>query len=177
MSQTRRIRMSCGETYETTHMQIVLVEPEIPQNTGCAARLASATGTRLHLVEPLGFSLDSRYLKRAGLDYWPDVDMTVHPDWSTLVSELAEGRPAESRLRLFSARCGESLFEASFRGDEILVFGCESKGLPSELLRQFPLQCLTVPILPNVRSLNLANTVCVALYTALDRSGRLPVAP
>jgi tRNA (cytidine/uridine-2'-O-)-methyltransferase len=156
-------------------VELVLVEPEIPQNTGCAARLAAATGTRLHLVQPLGFSLDSRHLKRAGLDYWPDVDMAVHPDWPTLVSALTKGGPVESRLRLFTAQGGPSLFDAKFRGDEILVFGCESKGLPPALLRQFEPQRLTVPILPEVRSLNLANVVCVSLYTALDRCGRLPL--
>ncbi len=155
-------------------MEIVLVEPEIPQNTGCAARLAAATGTRLHLVEPLGFSLDSKHLKRAGLDYWPDVDMTVHPDLPSLLSALAEIGPAEPRLRLLTARGGSSIFEAPFRGDEILVFGGESKGLPPALLRKFAPQRLTVPILPEVRSLNLANVVCLALYTALDRCGRLP---
>jgi len=158
-------------------VEIVLVEPEIPQNTGCAARLAAATGTRLHLVQPLGFSLDSRHLKRAGLDYWPDVAMCVHPDWTALLSALSKDGPAESRLRLLTAQGGPSLFDATFRGDEILVFGCESKGLPPELLRRFEPQRLTVPILPEVRSLNLANVVCLALYTALDRCGRLPVAP
>ncbi|MBW2242045.1 MAG: tRNA (cytidine(34)-2'-O)-methyltransferase [Deltaproteobacteria bacterium] len=158
-------------------MELVLVEPEIPQNTGCAARLAAATGTRLHLVEPLGFSLDSKHLKRAGLDYWPDVDMTVHPDLPSLLSALGELGPPEPRLRLFTARGGASIFEAPFRGDEILVFGSESKGLPPELLRKFAAQRLTVPILPEVRSLNLANVVCLALYTALDRCGGLPVSP
>ena len=158
-------------------MELVLLEPEIPQNTGCAARLAAATGTRLHLVEPLGFSLDSKHLKRAGLDYWPDVDMTVHPDLPSLLSALAEIGPSEPRLRLFTARGGSSIFEAPFQGDEILVFGSESKGLPPELLRKFAAQRLTVPILPEVRSLNLANVVCLALYTALDRCGRLPPSP
>lgn len=156
-------------------MELVLVEPEIPQNTGCAARLAAATGTRLHLVEPLGFSLDSRHLKRAGLDYWPDVEMKVHPDWPSLLSALAECGPVEPRLRLFTARGGSSLFEAPFRGDEILVFGCESKGLPLALLQDYAPQWLNVPILPEVRSLNLANVVCLSLYTALDRCNRLPV--
>ena len=155
-------------------MELVLVEPEIPQNTGCAARLAAATGTRLHLVEPLGFSLDSKHLKRAGLDYWPDVDMSVHADWPTLLSVLLKDGPPEPRLRLFTARGGISLFDSVFQGDEVLVFGCESKGLPPALLRRFADQRLNVPILPEVRSLNLANVVCLSLYTALDRCGGLP---
>jgi tRNA (cytidine/uridine-2'-O-)-methyltransferase len=155
-------------------MDVVLVAPEIPQNTGCAARLAAATGARLHLVEPLGFSLDSKYLKRAGLDYWPDVDMTVHLDWTALLSTLADRGSVERRLRLFTARGGRSLFATAFNGDEILVFGCESKGLPPKLLEKFADQRINVPILPGVRSLNLANVVCLALYTALDRCGALP---
>ncbi len=155
-------------------MELILVQPEIPQNTGCAARLAAATGSPLHLVEPLGFSLDSKHLKRAGLDYWPDVDMTVHPDWETTLGSLGPSASVLPRLRLFTARSGQSLFEAAFEGDEILVFGCESKGLPQKLLRQLPDQCLTVPLLPGVRSLNVANVLCLALYTALDRCGSLP---
>lgn len=161
-----RTRLPCVE--------VVLVAPEIPQNTGCAARLAAATGTRLNLVEPLGFSLDSKHLKRAGLDYWPEVDMVVHRDWSSLLAVLGEQQPAEPRLRLLTARGGTSLFEAPFRGDEILVFGCESKGLAPALLGEFAKQRLTVPILPEVRSLNLANVVCLSLYTALERCDRLP---
>ncbi|MBW2275242.1 MAG: tRNA (cytidine(34)-2'-O)-methyltransferase [Deltaproteobacteria bacterium] len=157
-------------------MEIVLVHPEIPQNTGCAARLASATGQRLHLVEPLGFTLESRYLKRAGLDYWPQVDMTVHPDWETALRDLARSseRPVGDRLRLFSARGGQSLFDAEFEGDDVLVFGSESKGLPAELLGAYAQGRVYVPIRPSVRSLNLANVMCLGLYTALDRTGQLP---
>ncbi len=155
-------------------MHLVLVAPEIPQNTGCAARLAAATATPLHLVEPLGFSLDSKHLRRAGLDYWPDVDMTVHADWETLVAHLGREGPPEPRLRLFTARGGASLFDAPFAGDEVLVFGSESRGLPPELLERFADQRLRVPILPAVRSLNLANVACLGLFTALERCGKLP---
>ena len=88
-------------------MDIVLVHPEIPHNTGCAGRLAAATGLRLHLVEPLGFSLEDRYLKRAGLDYWPWVDLVVHADWKALCVALEGQRPLAERLRLFSARGGQ----------------------------------------------------------------------
>jgi tRNA (cytidine/uridine-2'-O-)-methyltransferase len=157
-------------------LDIVLVHPEIPQNTGCAARLASATGQRLHLVEPLGFTLESRYLKRAGLDYWPEVDMIVHADWEAALRHLAKGaeRPVLERLRLFSARGGQSLFDAEFEADDVLVFGSESKGLPAELLAAHGQRRVYVPIRPNVRSLNLANVICLGLYTALARTGSLP---
>ena len=154
-------------------MELVLVHPEIPHNSGCAARLAAALGLRLHLVEPLGFSLEDRYLKRAGLDYWPAIELVVHRDWPAAVRTLAteSARPFEQRLRLFSARGGTPLFEASFGADDVLVFGSESRGLPGELLATHPERRVYLPIRPCVRSLNLANTVAVAAYTALVRAG------
>ena len=157
-------------------MEIVLVHPEIPHNTGCAARLAAATGLRLHLVEPLGFSLEDRYLKRAGLDYWPQVDLALHADWDAAARALERGseRPLVERLRLFSARGGASLFQTPFEHDDVLVFGSESAGLPPALLERFADRRLYVPIRPGIRSLNLANVVCLGVYTALDRTGGLP---
>jgi tRNA (cytidine/uridine-2'-O-)-methyltransferase len=154
-------------------LELLLLHPEIPHNTGCAARLAAATGVRLHLVEPLGFSLEDRYLKRAGLDYWPMVDLVVHRSWEAAARVIAHGspRPLEQRLRLFTARGGCSLFETAFEGDDLLVFGGESRGLPAELLAAHPERRVYVPIRTGVRSLNLANVVCLGLYTALDRAG------
>ncbi len=154
-------------------MELVLVHPEIPHNSGCAARLAAALGLRLHLVEPLGFSLEDRYLKRAGLDYWPAVELVVHRDWAATARTLgAESpRPFEERLRLFSARGGNSLFESAFQPDDVLVFGAESSGLPPALLAAHPTRRVYIPIRPCVRSLNLANVVALATYTALTRAG------
>ncbi len=154
-------------------MDLVLVHPEIPHNTGCAARLSAATGLRLHLVDPLGFSLEDRYLKRAGLDYWPLADIVRHANWAALETflEPESPRPFSERLRLFSARGGRSLFEVSFEPDDILAFGSESKGLPAELLEACPDRRVYVPIRAGVRSLNLANVVCLGAYTALVSSG------
>lgn len=154
-------------------MEIVLVAPEIPHNTGCAARLAAALGLRLHLVEPLGFSLEDHYLKRAGLDYWPLVDLVVHPDFGSARASLSRGtaRPFDERLRLFTARGGTSLFEVDFAPDDVLVFGSESKGLPADFLRERADARVYVPIRPAVRSLNLANVVCLSVYTAMARAG------
>ncbi|MGB0952247.1 MAG: TrmH family RNA methyltransferase [Planctomycetota bacterium] len=154
-------------------MELVLVHPQIPHNTGCAARLAAALGLRLHLIEPLGFSLEDRYLKRAGLDYWPMVDLTVHQDWDAAAAHLARGseRPLADRLRLFSARGGHSLFTSAFEEDDLLVFGSESDGLPAPLLAAYPENRIYVPIREGVRSLNLANVVCLGAYTAMDRAG------
>ena len=154
-------------------MEIVLVAPEIPHNTGCAGRLSAALGLRLHLVEPLGFSLDDRYLKRAGLDYWPLIELSVHRDWPAATAALrgSSARPLSERLRLFTARGGPSLFETDFAADDVLVFGGESRGLPAELLAEFPARRVYIPIRRGVRSLNLANVLCLATYTALVRAG------
>ncbi len=152
-------------------MEVVLVHPEIPHNTGCAARLSAALGLRLHLVEPLGFSLEDRYLKRAGLDYWPMVDLVVHRSFEALATSLAGTRSLEQRLRLFSARGGASLFETAFEPDDVLVFGSETRGLPKDLLERHPQRRVYIPIRSGVRSLNLANVVCLSVYTALVRAG------
>ena len=154
-------------------VEIVLVHPEIPHNSGCAGRLAAALGVTLHLVEPLGFSLEDRYLKRAGLDYWPLVDMRVHADLDAAWAALAETseRPLADRLRLFSARGGTSLFDTDFGSDDVLVFGSESSGLPDALLAEHGERRVYIPIREGVRSLNLANTVALAAYTAMHRSG------
>ena len=149
------------------------MRPEIPHNTGCVARLAAALGLRLHLVEPLGFSLEDRHLKRAGLDYWPLVDLVVHPSWEAAWRSLSAGgaRPCADRLRLFTARGGRSLFALDFAADDVLVFGSESVGLPRAILDGHPASRVYVPIRAQVRSLNLANVVCLSVYTAMVRAG------
>lgn len=154
-------------------MEIVLVHPQIPHNTGCVARLAAALGLRLHLIEPLGFSLEDRYLKRAGLDYWPMVDLVVHRDWRQASEVLAQEseRPLAERLRLFSARGGTSLFHTVFQPDDLLLFGSESDGLPAALLASHPHNRVYVPIHEGIRSLNLASVVCLASYTAMNLAG------
>lgn len=150
-------------------MHIVLVHPEIPQNTGSIARTCAATALRLHLIRPLGFSLDDRYLKRAGLDYWPHVDLAVHDSWPAF---LAAEKPA--RLLLFSARTSTNYLDADYRSGDHLVFGCETRGLPEDILAGHPGATYTIPILrPAVRSLNLSNAVSVAAYEALRQLGAL----
>ncbi len=147
-------------------MHVVLVAPEIPPNTGSVARLCAGTATTLHLVEPLGFSLEDRYLRRAGLDYWPHVKLRRHSDFD---SYLAAERPA--RLHLFHARASRCYSEVSYGPAEHLVFGCESKGLPKNLLRRYADAGVRLPILPVVRSYNLANSVAIALFEALRQQG------
>ncbi len=158
---------------------IVLVRPEIPQNTGSIARLVAATRARLHLVGPLGFSLEDRYLKRAGLDYWPLVDLKTYPGWDDFAPPeyLQPDRPSterEPRLKYFSARAKKSYLEADFAPGDFLVFGSETKGLGEEFLRARMEATYKIPIFePGVRSLNLANAVSIVLYEALRQTGRL----
>lgn len=155
-------------------MNVVLVHPEIPHNSGCAGRLTAALGARLHLVEPLGFSLEDRFLKRAGLDYWHHVDLTVHPSVEACFAALERepaavggpARPIAERLRLFTARGGPSIRDVAFEADDVLVFGSESSGLPRELVEAHPERRVRIPIRDGIRSLNLANAVAIALFTA-----------
>ena len=170
----RHRRLQSAPQAKIVVVELVLVHPEIPHNTGCAARLAAATGLRLHLVEPLGFSLDDRHLKRAGLDYWSLVDLQVHADWDRAAVALSHNRsrPLAGRLRLFTARGGTSLFETAFEEDDVLCFGSESAGLPAALLEGNAARRVYVPIRAGIRSLNLANVVCLAAYTALWSVGK-----
>lgn len=150
---------------------MVLVRPEIPPNTGSIARLCAATDSRLHLIRPLGFSLADRYLKRAGLDYWPFVDLRVHDDW-----EGFRSGENEAALLFYSARATRSYLIAPYsRWQSVyLVFGGETKGLPQEILRPNSSRAYGVPILnPEVRSLNLSNAVSIVLYEALRQRGAL----
>jgi len=143
-------------------MHIVLVEPEIPQNTGSIARLAAATGSPLHLVGELGFSLEDRYLKRAGLDYWPFVDLYTHDDFADFVAEVEP-----SALFGFSTHAQRSYTEARYNEGDALIFGSESRGLPAELKQSLdPLWHIPMPG-TGVRSLNLANAVSIVLYEGL----------
>jgi tRNA (cytidine/uridine-2'-O-)-methyltransferase len=147
---------------------VVLVAPEIPQNTGTTARLCAATDTRLHLVGPLGFSLEDRYLRRAGLDYWPHVDLEVHVDW-----EAFRARHRTARLRLFSAKARRSYTSVRYPRGDFLVFGGETRGLPEHLLAQHEEETLRIPMQgTKVRSLNLANAAAIVLYEALRQLGR-----
>lgn len=154
----------------------MLVRPEIPQNTGSIARLVAATRTRLHLVGPLGFSLEDRYLKRAGLDYWPLVDLRTYEGWDEFVSlgDQQTTAGAGPRLKYFSARAKRSYLEADYAPGDFLVFGSETKGLGEEFMRARSETSYRIPIFePGVRSLNLANAVSIVLYEALRQIGRL----
>ena len=150
-------------------MHVVLVAPEIPQNTGSIGRLCVATDTALHLVEPLGFVIDDRHLRRAGLDYWPHVRLTRHRSWEAFVAARPPGR-----LLFFAARSPRSYATARFRPDDVLVFGGESRGLSSAIRADHAEALYGIPISsPHVRSLNLATAVAVVLYEALRQQGKV----
>jgi len=148
-------------------VNVVLVEPEIPPNTGNVARLCAATRARLHLIEPLGFELSDRRLKRAGMDYWAQVDWRTWPDWAGFAAEHGDGR------FWFVESGGPVRYtEARFGPGDYLVFGRETAGLPRTLLEGAPERWLHIPMAnPDCRSLNLANCVAIVLYEALRQVG------
>ena len=143
---------------------IVLLEPEIPHNAGAAGRLALATGSTLHLVEPLGFSLEDKYVRRTGLDYWKEVDLRV---WKSL-DELRADAPGDAEFWYLSTKGSRSPWQVSFRRGDYLVFGRETKGLPEPLIRSAGDHALRIPMVPgSTRSLNLATAVAIVLYEAV----------
>jgi tRNA (cytidine/uridine-2'-O-)-methyltransferase len=150
-------------------LNVVLVRPEIPQNTGSIARLTAATRLRLHLVGPLGFSLEDRYLRRAGLDYWPLVDLRTYDNAEHFFAEYTQ-----APFKLFSARATQSYIEARFEAGDFLLFGSETKGLGRTILGSGIGPAFRIPIFePGVRSLNLSNAVSIVTYEALRQLGRL----
>jgi tRNA (cytidine/uridine-2'-O-)-methyltransferase len=149
--------------------RIVLVHPEIPPNTGNVIRLAANTGCALHLIEPLGFSMDDKLLRRAGLDYHEYADVKRHASWEAFV---AQEQPDASRLFAFTTRGSQPLTQVAFQPGDWFVFGCETSGLPAELREQFPLaQRIRLPMRPDQRSLNLSNAVAVSVFEAWRQNG------
>lgn len=173
MRPTDRTRLYAER--QTAPFHVVLVQPEIPPNTGNVARLCAATGSPLHLVGKLGFRTDEHAVRRAGLDYWHLVNVQYAADLSEAEARVRAAAPrgGEPRLWLFSGRADRSYLDARFRPGDALVFGKESTGLPDELLRERSEYVLGIPMLGAVRSLNLANSVAIALYEALRQTGAL----
>ena len=163
---------SYGRLTSSVSLHVVLVEPEIHWNTGNAGRTCLAAGASLHLIEPLGFSLDQRQVKRAGLDYWEHVDLRVWPGWQAFESEL----PALGEAFFFSTKATRLFWDVSFgnSADVVLIFGRETGGLPAEIHQRYRDRFVTMPITsPLVRSLNLSTSVGIALYEVLrQRRGR-----
>jgi tRNA (cytidine/uridine-2'-O-)-methyltransferase len=148
---------------------VVLVEPEIPPNTGNIIRLCANTGAQLHLIEPLGFPLDDAKMRRAGLDYHDYATMQVHPDWQAFIAAAA---PDRSRMFALTTHGAQPFAEVAFRPGDVFVFGSETKGLASTLRESFPPeQRIRLPMRPDNRSLNLSNAVAVVVYEAWRQNG------
>lgn len=159
MSET--VSASTG-SIDTPLLHVVLYQPDIPQNTGNIGRTCLAVGAKLWLVRPLGFRLDAKHLRRAGMDYWPQVDWEAVDDWNTLLERLGD------RPMWFLTKSGRhSLWEASFGRGDVLVLGSETRGLPAALLETHAARTLMLPMQPEVRSLNLASTATAVIYEAL----------
>lgn len=147
-------------------MNIILHEPEIPANTGNIGRTCVATGTALHLIEPLGFKVDEKNLKRAGLDYWPKLNVKIYKNYGELLDSIM---PA--RIWYATTKARRTYTEVSFGPDDYIMFGKESAGIPEEILVENEPYCIRIPMLHDIRSLNLSNSVAIVLYEALRQQG------
>ena len=153
------------------HFHVVLVEPEIPPNTGTIARLCAGTATHLHLVKPLAFELSDTKLKRAGLDYWPNVHLSVHESFDEIIALF----PPE-RMHLFTTKTTRKFTDVTYQLGDAIIFGPETRGLCEEIRSKFDDQCVTLPIRKdNIRSLNLAVSTSIGLYEALRQVGYAPI--
>lgn len=150
-------------------LHVVLHQPDIPQNTGNIGRTCVAVGAKLWLVRPLGFRLDEKHLRRAGMDYWPHLDYEVVDSWQELIEKL----PSESTIWLIENAGGKLLWEAEFTRGDVLVLGSESRGLPESIIAQHREHVVELPMRPEVRSLNLASTANTAVYEAVRQFGGL----
>ncbi len=146
-------------------LNVVLFEPEIPANTGNIGRTCVATGTRLHLIEPLGFSLSEKALKRAGMDYWKDLDVTTYVDWN----DFCEKNP-DAKIYFATTKAKHVYSDVKYESDCYIMFGKESAGIPEEILKENPETCVRIPMLDEIRSLNLSNSVAIVLYEALRQN-------
>lgn len=147
-------------------MHIVLHQPEIPANTGNIGRTCAATGTSLHLIEPLGFRLNEKEIKRAGMDYWQQLDVTRYLNFE----EFKNTHP-RAKIWMATTKAKRIYTEAAFGPDDFLMFGKESAGIPEEILVQYQETAIRIPMLPSIRSLNLSNSVAIVLYEALRQNG------
>ena len=147
-------------------VNIVLVEPEIPHNTGAIARTCAATGARLHLIKPLGFDISDKAVKRCGLDYWYLVDISVYENIDEYFA-----KNGDSRLYLATTKAPRAYSEADLSGDVTLMFGKETKGLPESLREKYRDSCIRIPMISEARSLNLSNSVAILTYEALRQQG------
>ena len=147
-------------------LNIVLFEPEIPANTGNIGRTCVATGTRLHLIEPLGFVINDKMIKRAGMDYWNDLDVTIYDDYQDFLS-----KNPDANIYMATTKARNVYSDVSYNDGDYIMFGKESGGIPEEILVENPDKCVRIPMESDIRSLNLSNSVAIILYEALRQQG------
>ena len=147
-------------------LNIVLYEPEMPANTGNIGRTCVATGARLHLIEPLGFQINDKMLKRAGLDYWPKLDVTVYDDYEDFLA-----KNPDAKIYMATTKSKQKYTDVSYEEDAYIMFGKESAGIPEEILLDSKENCVRIPMMPGERSLNLSNSVAIVVYEALRQQG------
>ena len=147
-------------------MNIILHQPEIPQNTGNIGRTCVATGTSLHLIEPLGFRLDEKSIKRAGMDYWQHLDVHRYVNFEEFLTK----NPG-AKIRMATTKAKHTYSDVEFGENDFIMFGKESAGIPEEILVDYEDTCIRIPMLPEIRSLNLSNSVAIVLYEALRQQG------
>ena len=147
-------------------LNIVLLEPEIPANTGNIGRTCVAAGTRLHLIEPLGFRLDEKNLRRAGMDYWKELDVSIYDDYHDFLDKNSGGK-----IYMATTKAERAYTEVSYEPDAYIMFGKESAGIPEEILVEHEPECIRIPMVGDTRSLNLGNSVAIVLYEALRQNG------
>ncbi len=152
-------------------LNVVLHQPEIPANTGNIGRTCVAAGAVLHLIEPLGFSLSEKQLKRAGMDYWPKLDVRRYVNFADFLERNSAAFAAGARLWMATTKAGKTYADAAFGADDYIMFGKESAGIPEEILVEHEEGCIRIPMLDEIRSLNLSNSVAIVLYEALRQNG------
>lgn len=143
-------------------LNIVLYEPEMPANTGNIGRTCVATGARLHLIEPLGFQINDKMLKRAGLDYWPKLDVTIYEDYEDFLA-----KNPDAKIYMATTKSKQKYTDVNYEEDAYIMFGPESRGIPEEILLDNKETCVRIPMMPGERSLNLSNSVAIMVYEAL----------
>ena len=147
-------------------LNVILLEPEMPANTGNIGRTCVATGIRLHLIEPLGFEINDKQLKRAGLDYWPRLDVTVYEDY-----EDFKRKNPDAKVYIATTKSKQKYTDVNYPEDAYIMFGPESRGIPEEILLENKDTCVRIPMMPEERSLNLSNSVAIMVYEALRQQG------
>lgn len=160
------LKRSHERIFPMLDIQVALHEPEIPQNTGNISRTCAVTGAGLHLIKPLGFTITDSKLKRAGLDYWDELELYYHENIEELFARLPD-----YKFYYFTTKASQCYTDIDYSGKVCLVFGKETKGLPESLLREHPERCVRIPMRDELRSLNLSNSVAIAVYEALRQNG------